>query len=171
MKRATIIALTSAAALAIALAVVALTADRAVAQSTPTGPRPFQIQRNFFTTTSTFSEPIFTTPPGTMLVIEHLSASVTVPPGQKVLGISMVASIGSGQPFVQHWAPLAAQGASQFSDFYIVSQPIRAHSGPNQTVFLSGIRNNASAGGQITVLANITGYLVTCASPTDCRLP
>lgn len=170
MKRATIIALTSAAALAIALAVVALTADRAVAQS-PSGPRPFQIQRSFTFTASTFSEPWLSVPAGTMLVIEHLSANVAVPPGQKMLGINMFVTLGSGQPFTQHFAPLISQGSSQFSDFYTVSQPIRAHAGPSTTLFLSGIRNSSPATGQVSVSATITGRLVTCASPTDCRLP
>jgi hypothetical protein len=103
-----------------------------------------------------FSEvcmPIAVVPAGKRLVIEYVSARVSLPGGQKLRGVQLFNNLNGD--FAYHYLMPAPTGA--FNE-YVVGQPLRLYADANTQVSICASRDLSA--GTAQVLATISGYLV-----------
>jgi hypothetical protein len=103
-----------------------------------------------------FSEvcmPIATVPAGKRLVIEYVSARVTIPGGHKLRAMNVFTNLNGD--FAYHHLMPTPTGV--FNE-YVVGQQVRLYADPNTQVNICASRDNGD--GIAPVLATISGYLV-----------
>jgi hypothetical protein len=98
----------------------------------------------------------FAVPSGNRLVVEFITAILTVPVGQKAVVTFFVQTGGIGPPGILHCLALNPQGTF-IGDTFAASQLVRLYADPESTVLFQFARNDGSglASGNISV----TGYL------------
>jgi hypothetical protein len=103
-----------------------------------------------------FSEvcmPIATVPAGKRLVIEYVSAKVTIPGGHKLRALNVFTNLNGD--FAYHF--LAPTPTGVFNE-YVAAQQLRLYADPNTQVNICASRDNGD--GIAPVQATISGYLV-----------
>jgi hypothetical protein len=117
--------------------------------------QPFQQKLNF-NIADGFSEvcmPIATVPAGKRLIIEYVSARVTIPGGHKLRALNVFTHL-NGDFAYHHLVPTPTNVFNE----YVVGQTVRLYADPNTQVNICAARDNGD--GIAPVLATISGYLV-----------
>ena len=107
----------------------------------------------------------FTVPANQLLVIETMSAFITVPPGQKAYADLNVTQ----QNGVGFFMPSTFVGNDGTNDRYATMQSLRAYAFPGTTVTAIGSRFSTDGNG--SAITTISGYLVDCGTGQGCPLP
>ncbi len=112
----------------------------------------------------------FTVPSGKLLVIETVTAGVSVPPGDKATAHIATDQDGIG---LFHDLPLqlvATDFLGSGFDMFQGIQLIRLYADPGTTVTFEAFRAGSAAGGTIGHFT-ISGYLVDCGAGSGCPIP
>ena len=95
-------------------------------------------------------------PPGKQLVVEHVSAVVSLPIGQKVIRVGVKTEL-SGSGLVEHFLPATLQGTQTADrDIFIASQQTRLYADPQLIVTFERDDFSGNASSEFA----ISGYLV-----------
>jgi hypothetical protein len=98
-------------------------------------------------------------PAGRLVVIEHVSALVSLPGGSGQTAMAVVQMVNSaGSAEVQHALVLQAQGTQFGFDNFTASQPIRIYAKAGDQVHL--VVNRSAGTGTAAVALGATGYLL-----------
>ncbi len=102
-------------------------------------------------------------PTGKLLVIEYISAAVTLPPGQNlrriIIGPNLPSIDGKSVVQGQHFVVIAPQGTDQGNNqLFTVGQAVRLYSTPFLPVKVEVQRNSGGLNGAAQV--SLSGYLV-----------
>ncbi|MGB6686924.1 MAG: hypothetical protein WBE76_03690 [Terracidiphilus sp.] len=99
----------------------------------------------------------FTAPGGKRMVIEFVTAILTVPAGQSVAVTFFVRTGGIPNPGIRHALAVTPQGTFNGGEVYVCSRLVRLYPDPGTNVIFEVTRNSTSsvASGNIS----LTGYL------------
>ena len=107
-------------------------------------------------TSNNNSVSIITVPAGKRLVIESVSASMTIATGQRFLTVSVLTSIAANGSLQNHYFTPIFTGTFSGNDYFTFGESMRFYANPETTVYLS--RNTTNSTGSVGV--TISGYYV-----------
>jgi len=111
-------------------------------------------------------------PSGKGFVIEHLSAQVVMPTGQKALLFVGANKAGGFSVGFNHGFLLEPQGTiNGLEDFLVASTPLHAFVDSSMSLAASLTRLASSNSGEGSVDVFVSGYLVDCGAGSGCPIP
>jgi hypothetical protein len=145
-------------------------ASRVIVANSRTGPAlvqdvdnparaPFQVQLgNPIAAGANAPNGSFSVPAGRRLVIEHVSALVVVPAGQRVMYTNINTFSGGGLVFHHLKAQSAGVSTATPGEGYITSESLRLYADPGTSVLVAVNRSDSAGTGFMSV--SVSGYLV-----------
>ena len=104
-------------------------------------------------------------PAGKRLIMENVSAQVSMPSGQRAL---VFINATSGGATIQHAIPVTLQGTFSGYDEMMASQPMKLYADPSSYVGVSVFLN--SLAGPTDVWVKVSGKLVPCGHDQSCAI-
>jgi len=95
-----------------------------------------------------------TVPKGQRLVIEYVSAWISLPAGQRIVQLVMQSPVGT----VSHYFTPTLLATNGPVDLFSVSQPLRLYANPEQQVL--GALSRTGTAGSATMYLSVSGYMV-----------
>jgi hypothetical protein len=100
----------------------------------------------------------FKVPSTKLLVIEHVSARIGLPAGQKIYEARITTRHSGSVVPVEHYLSTNFEGSTNGSDFYSISHGLRLYAINTYSVEFAFFRTDSTATGN--VYATVSGYLV-----------